>query len=183
MCVCVSVMNVLLNLGHHTNGLSRSQTTPRDNTRVVPTNDQARKYEVWPEPRELLEASCDMGGRSSGEMTEEFGPHLDFGHLPAVWWCVDGIGMGIGASVPCGIGGRAPPSARWLFVGRKPPRLSTATTHKPRPSLLPSFLSSCARRYVSGDCDPKDPEQCRHVFRTQGYIEPYGTSGPLAWQE
>jgi hypothetical protein len=29
-------------------------------------------------------------------------------------------------------------------------------------------------RYTSEDCDTRDPEQCRDIFKTQGYIEPYG---------
>lgn len=29
-----------------------------------------------------------MGDRIPHEMNEEIGPFVDFGHLPAVWWCV-----------------------------------------------------------------------------------------------
>lgn len=50
----------------------------------------------------------------------------------------------------------------------------------------PPTLTLSHHRYVSGDCDPKDPEQCRRIFRTQGYIEPYGAlfslCRGLAWQ-
>ena len=42
------------------------------------------KYEVWPEPRELLEASCDLG--SDPETLRTSFPTLSFDHLPAVWW-------------------------------------------------------------------------------------------------
>jgi hypothetical protein len=44
---------------------------------------------VWAEPRELLEASCDLGEKEIEEMKEEFSPpfsHID--KLPPVWWYV-----------------------------------------------------------------------------------------------
>lgn len=63
-------------------------------TQFTRTQAQTRvKCEVWAEPRELLEASCDMGDRPPAEMSNEFGPALDFGHLPPVWWCVGVVGV------------------------------------------------------------------------------------------
>lgn len=44
------------------------------------------RYEVWPQPRELLEASCDLGSPLP-QLQADF-PQLDFSHLPPVWWCV-----------------------------------------------------------------------------------------------
>lgn len=72
---------------------TRTRTMYAHGIHTSTTQTQAIKYEVWAEPRELLEASCDMGDRMPAEMSKEFSPTLDFGHLPPVWWCVGGGGM------------------------------------------------------------------------------------------
>jgi hypothetical protein len=40
--------------------------------------------QVWPETRETLEASCDIGS-TPDRLKQDF-PDLDFDHLSQVWW-------------------------------------------------------------------------------------------------
>lgn len=86
----------------HTPTYTVPQQPPTSTHITTQYNKQAINYEVWTEPQELLEASCDMGDRLPAEMSAEFGPALDFGHLPPVWWCVCfGGGGGIGSGWVC----------------------------------------------------------------------------------